>query len=501
MRGELVIGDIFRNAARAVPGRTAAVLGDGAITFGELELGARHLAAALPGLGVARGDRVVVWSDTSLDAVVLFAALAEAGAVFAPVGASLGIDEAAEVAGAARPALVVVDAAHAAAGEELAARIGAPLAGADGLAGGSPSPSPGTSLAAAARRAPEGAAPAAVTEDDAHVVFFTSGSTGRPKGAVLSHRVNVLRSHPGALLEPRGAMVCPYPLAHMGAWTIALQQWAARDTVVLLPSADARAITAAVAHHGATRLNAIPAIWERILASGTPGRPRAELATLRFADTGTSATPLELLERIERAAPSAHLRVFYGSTEAGSVASLDHADIRRKPGSCGLPAPGAETRLGADGELLVRGALLFDGYFGDDAATAEAMTGGWYRTGDLAEQDDEGYLTIVGRLRDVIRTGGESVSPSQVEGVLATHPALADVAVVGTPDPTWGEVVCAVAVVAPGAPAPTLQDLRTLCQGRLAPFKHPRRLELVATIPRTESTGQVVRRLLVERLG
>jgi acyl-CoA synthetase (AMP-forming)/AMP-acid ligase II len=315
---------------------------------------------------------------------------------------------------------------------------------------------------------------------------------------VLSHRVNYLRSHAGALLEPRGPMVCPYPLFHMGAWTIALQQWQGRDAVVFTPTADARAITGAVAHHGATRLNAIPAVWRRILAE--PASEKA-LGSLRFADAGTSATPLDLLEAIERVAPHAYLRVFYGSTEAGSVASLEHADVRRKPGSCGVPAPGVEVRIDVSGERWTRGPLLFDGYLDDPDATAAVLVGGWYRSGDLALEDDEGYLTIVGRAGDLIRTGGESVAPSEVEAVLAECAGIADVAVIGVTHPEWGEVVCAAVVVSPGQPAPTLEALRAHCRGRLASFKHPRRLAVVETIPRTASTSQVQRRLLAEWIG
>jgi acyl-CoA synthetase (AMP-forming)/AMP-acid ligase II len=154
-----------------------------------------------------------------------------------------------------------------------------------------------------------------------------------------------------------------------------------------------------------------------------------------------------------------------------------------------------------DGELWTRGPLLFDGYYGDASATAEALVDGWYRTGDLAEVDDEGYLTIVGRVRDVIRTGGETVSPAEVEAVVAAHGAVGDVAVVGVPDPAWGEVVCAVVVVAPGAVPPSLEDLRAHCAASLAPFKHPRRLEITEAIPRTASTLQVQRRLLAERFS
>ena len=150
--------------------------------------------------------------------------------------------------------------------------------------------------------------------------------------------------------------------------------------------------------------------------------------------------------------------------------------------------------------MCLRSPYLFDGYLDDSEATAAALVDGWYRTGDRGVLDDDGYLSIVGRLREVIRTGGETVAPSEVEAALATHPAVAEVAVVGVPDPRWGEVVTAVVVLRPDATAPTLDDLRARCTDRLAPYKRPRRLAIVAELPRTAATGQVQRTLLVERL-
>ena len=148
----------------------------------------------------------------------------------------------------------------------------------------------------------------------------------------------------------------------------------------------------------------------------------------------------------------------------------------------------------------MRGPLLFDGYYHNEEATAEALVDGWYRSGDLVEADDEGYLTVIGRARDIIRTGGETVAPREVEDVLADEPSVADVAVIGLPDTTWGELVCAVVVVRAGHEAPNVDRLRAHCAGRLATFKHPRRVATAEQIPRTASTGQVQRRLLVERL-
>jgi acyl-CoA synthetase (AMP-forming)/AMP-acid ligase II len=467
---DLLIGDVFRNAARAVPHRPAAVLGDSAMCFGELDRRANRVARVLASRGVGHRDRVLVQAATSLDVVPVFVALAKLGAVYVPANPSFRGDELDAIVAAATPALVVTD---------------SPLAGAVEL---------GEVIARAARQDDADVVEPLLGERDAHVVFFTSGSSGAPKGAVLSHRVNFLRSHPGALLEPRGAMVCPYPLFHMGAWTIALQQWQARDAVVLVESADAATISTAVARSGATRLSAIPGVWRRLLDHGT-----GELSSVRFADTGTSATPISLLQEIADALPDAQLRVFYGSTEAGSVASLAHADAFRKPGSCGVPAPSTAVRVAADHELWVSGPLLFDGYLDTDA-TAAALVDGWYRTGDLAEVDDEGYLSIVGRVGEVIRTGGETVAPSEVESVIAAMPGVRDAAVVGVPDVQWGEIVCAVVVLDPCAPAPTVADVREHCRERLAAFKHPRRVDVVASIPRTAATNQVQRGLLLESL-
>jgi acyl-CoA synthetase (AMP-forming)/AMP-acid ligase II len=294
-------------------------------------------------------------------------------------------------------------------------------------------------------------------------------------------------------------MVCPYPLFHMGAWTIALQQWQARDAVVFVSSATAQEIGAAVQRHRATRLNAIPAVWRRLLDAHA--RPEAsDLSSLRFADTGTSATPPELLRAIADALPAAQVRVFYGSTEAGGVTVLEHGDRERKPGSCGVPGPLVTLRTDEGGQLLVRGPLLFDGYLDDPAATDAALIDGWYATGDLADVDEDGFVTIIGRVGEVIRTGGEAVAPSELEGVLAGHPNVADVAVVGLPDDQWGQLVCAVVVPMSEGPPPELAELRDLCAGVLASYKHPRRMILVEQIPRTPATGQVQRRLLLEWL-
>jgi acyl-CoA synthetase (AMP-forming)/AMP-acid ligase II len=336
----------------------------------------------------------------------------------------------------------------------------------------------------------------ALGEDDPHVLFFTSGSTGRPKGVVLSHRANWLRSFQGVFRDEPERSVCMFPLFHMAAFTLALAAWQTRGEIAFVRSPTPEALLAAVERRRANRLYCIPLVWARILAAELG---RYDLASLRELDTGTSATPPELIHAMKQRFPWTRTRIYYGSTEAGSVATLPDAEVLAKPGSVGRAAPGVELRLSAAGEICARSPFLMDGYFDDAEATAAALRDGWYHTGDLGALDADGCLSIVGRMKDVIRTGGESVAPAEVEAALAGCEGVREVAVIGLADPEWGELVCAVVVPEPGA-ALTLEGLRAHCEGRIAGFKRPRRLVELAALPRTPATGQIQRALLIERI-
>ncbi len=477
----LLVSEILRNAAVVTPDAVAATLDDRALTFGEIESTANRIARRLGRMGVERGDRVLWWGDTDLDAVPVFAALAKVGGVFAPLNARSSLAEVAPVSEYAKPAFVLAGASHADAAAELAAGLGVPFA---------------TGLDAAADESDAALGDSGVDERDAHVIFFTSGSTGRPKGVVLSHRTNWLRTFVGATTSAGGGgVVCMFPLFHMAGWTVALGAGDARRAVHFVRVPDAPTLLETAVRQRAGRMYCIPAVWGRVLEHGVAGY---DLSALTEADTGTSATPVELLRSIKDALPHTATRVFYGSTEAGPSLALGDADLFRKPGSVGVAQPGVEVRLDDRGEVCVRSPFLMDCYFDNPDATAEALVDGWYHTGDLGALDDDGYVAIVGRARDVIRTGGETVAPPEVEAVLGAHPDVVEVAVVGVPDAEWGEVVTAVIVARPGATV-TVDALRAFCADRLAGFKQPRRVAVVAALPRTAATGQIQRTLIVEQ--
>lgn len=456
------------------------------LSHGELDAASNRLAWRLSERGLGHGDRIAVWADTALDVLVLFGATSKLGAVFAPLNARHSVDEAREVAALARPAALVADPERAQAAAALAGAIGGPpvfVLGREALDWQAPGRD-------------DAFVEPALAETDPHVVFFTSGSTGRPKGVVLSHRANWLRAFQGVFRDEPERSVCMFPLFHMAGFTLALSAWQTRGELALVAQPTAEALLEAVEARRANRLYCIPAVWRRVL--DTPAE-RHDTSSLRSVDTGTSATPVELLRELMERFPEATCRVYYGSTEVGSGTALSHADLLRKPGSVGLPSPGVELRLAASGEIQLRSPFAMDGYFDDPEASAAAFDDGWFRTGDLGSLDDEGYLTIVGRLKEIIRTGGESVSPAEVEAALLTHPDVEEVAVVGVPDPSWGERVCAVVVARAGA-SPELADLQAHCTARLASYKKPRQLERVDALPRTAATGQVQRALLVQRI-
>lgn len=340
-------------------------------------------------------------------------------------------------------------------------------------------------------------APAATSGPETTVLMvYTSGTTGQAKGAMLSHdamRYTVLNSIDHQGLTSADRIIAPLPTFHVGGLNIqTLPTLYVGGEVVLQRRFDPAAVLAQLVHHRITQTLLVPAMLSAVAAQ--PNFGATDLSTLRGINTGSSIVPAEVMQPFfDRGVPVGQV---YGTTETGPTAVvLDYDDASAHIGSCGKPATHTEVRLvGADGadvadgepgELWVRGPNIFTGYWGNSQATADVFApGGWFRTGDVGYLDEQGYMYISDRIKDVVISGGENIYPAELEPVLAQHPAIAEVAVVGHPDGRWGEVPVAVVVLAPNASL-ELADLREWCDGQLARFKQPRRLRIVDALPRT----------------
>ncbi len=300
--------------------------------------------------------------------------------------------------------------------------------------------------------------------------------------------------------------LCMFPMFHMGGWAMPLGYWTNGGTVVLMEKAEPGEILRAVARERVTYLYLIPTLYNAVLA--LPEFARTDLSSLRALGSGTSAMTEAQVRTIVERFRNPNLFVMYGQTEAGPVASLRPRDVLRKPTSVGRPALNVDVRVvdaddrdvgaGATGEIVCRSEFTMLGYWRMPDATAQALRGGWLHTGDLGAFDDEGFLHIAGRLKEMIKCGGENIFPVEVERCLLDHPGIAEAAVFGVPDPDWGELVAAAVVCRPGA-ALSEADVVEHVRARLAGYKKPRVVRFLDALPRTASTRQVQKTLLRER--
>jgi acyl-CoA synthetase (AMP-forming)/AMP-acid ligase II len=478
----LLVGGLLADAAEVNPDGIAATLDEDQVSYRQLEHRAGRMTRSLLDHELPSGERVVWWAGPDLRSLAGLAACARAGLVFAPLNPAFSPEELRAALDYLRPALLVADGPHL----DRARR-----------AGGSARVVPLDDLDKLRPDAPVHPLPD-IDDRAPHVIYLTSGTTGAPKGVVVSHRASWLRAFPGgstfaAGIKGDGGILASFPLFHYGGWHYVLEAWHHRCAVHLCRRFDGPSVVAAARRRRPAAMYCIPAVWTRVLAAAPDG---SGLETVRHADTGTSAAPPALLEALRRALPGATTSVLYGSSEGGHHTTLHDRDVAARPGSVGRVAPPGVIRLSPGGEILFRGPTLMDGYFGRPDETEAALQDGWYHTGDLGTIDAEGYIWITGRAREVIRTGGESVAPPEVEQALHGLPGAADLAVAGIPDPDWGELVCLAVVPAEGGDPPTVRSVRAHLGDRLAPFKHPRRVVVVEAIPRTPATGQVQRTLL-----
>ena len=487
---------------------------DGGSRFTYAEFGGRceRLAAGLLAMGVQPGDRVAYLSFNNHQLLEGYFGVALAGAIVMPLNVRLTTAELAGILNHAEPRVLIFESEFQPMVEELrraCPAIQRVVEIAD----------PYEALLSCGRiQRPD---PFSIDENAIAELFYTSGSTGTPKGVMLSHRTLYLHALYVANIycrDDNGVELHTIPLFHANGWGrpqactfMGLRQ-------VMVRRFDPAQVLRLIQEERATSMSMVPTMANALLNCGEIGS--FDTSSLQAIMIGGAASSPELVDRLERAF-HCHAETGYGLTETspvataarqkGTVAYADEADRLRRLSMTGWPVPGCEVRvvdihmndvprdMQAVGEVVIRGDIVMDGYYKEPQATAAVMTGGWLHTGDMAVWDDENYISIVDRKKDIIISGGENISSIEVERSIAAHPAVLECAVVSSPDPQWGEVPAAWVVVKPGERLDE-QQLCEFLQGRLARFKMPRRLYFSdAPLPKT-GTGKILKRQLREAL-
>ena len=360
-----------------------------------------------------------------------------------------------------------------------------------------------------------------VDEDSIAELFYTSGSTGTPKGVMLSHRTVYMHAMAVAGTfnhDDSGVELHTIPLFHANGWGRPQTSTMMGQKQVMVRRFDPAGVCKLIADEGVTAMSLVPTMAGALLQFA--GRDSFSFSTLKQIHIGGAAASPELIARMERAFPGTTVMAGYGLTETcpvatsarrkGTVVYADEADRFRHQAMAGWPLPGTEIRvvdgqmadvprdMATVGEVVISGDNVMDGYFREPEATAAVMSGPWFHSGDMAVWDTEGYIHIVDRKKDIIISGGENISSIEVEKAIGAHPGVLEVAVVGAPDPDWGEIPVAI-VVRHAESAVNEDDLRTFIAPRLAKFKMPRRYEFVPGPLPKGGTGKVLKRELREQ--
>lgn len=511
--------DFVEKAARSWPERPAVTTTEGSsLTWAQLWARIRALARVLHHAGIRPGDRVAWLGFNGIPAVECYYAPALIGAIAVPLNFRLSMPELHGVAEDCRPRILISDPAHQEAA--IALRETCPFIERVFVTGDQPSALGCEGYEAAlADPGPEvDFAPLTSGDSDPLILFYTSGTTGRPKGVMISH-ANLYANAMGTayhfgLAGGRTHFVTG-PMFHTapGARIFAAPLFGTH--LVLIPQFDIPTLLAAIEHHRVELLQFVPTMMAMLLEH--PDLHRHDLSSLRDLTYGAAPISVALLRRALAAFPGARFWQAFGMTEAAPIVTVltaaEHvtegqgvarlASIGRPVAYCDLrilDPQGRDVPRGSTGEIVVRGPNIMQGYWNRPDETAAVLRDGWYHTGDGGYQDDEGYVFLAGRIKDMIITGGENVYPIEVEDVLAHHPAVASCAVIGVPDATWGERVLGVVCLRPGATASD-KELIDWARARLAHYKCPSRIAFLGGDMPLTTVGKIDKQTLRARFA
>jgi len=478
--------------AATEPNLPAIKQGEHLLTYADLDGAVARCAALLADRGVVAGDRVALIMPNVAYFPIAYYAILRLGAIVVPMNPLLKAGEISYAWGDAGAKAAVVFAMFA---EE--AQQAARVTGTDVLV-----VTPGEFEQSLAAASPVESV-AERTADDTAVILYTSGTTGNPKGAELSHHNlgSNVRTDLDTLmpLGPGDVVFGGLPLFHSFGQTCGLNAAiAAGACLTLLPKFDGEEALRIVAEDRVTVFLGVPTMYMALLAVPDPGR--FDTSRLKLAASGGASLPVEVLYEVQRRF-GFQLLEGYGLSETSPIASFNHPDRPAKPGSVGIPIRGVEFQLwgpddtavaeGEVGEIVIRGENVMKGYWNNPDATAEAMRGGWFHSGDLATRDADGFYFIVDRKKDMIIRNGMNVYPREVEEVLYTHPAVAEAAVFGVPDALHGEEIACLIGLKEGAQA-TEEEIRDHVASKIAAYKYPRIVRF-GTLPKGP-TGKILKR-------
>jgi fatty-acyl-CoA synthase len=501
------LGDTLRRSARRDPDRLALRFEHREWSYAQLDAEVNRVAHGLAAIGISKGARVAIFSRNSAYFVLLRFALARLGAILVPINFMLRPEEVAHVlrhSGASVMCAAPDLAPTAVQAIALDTRVEqcVVMGEADG-SGLTANWIPFVSLISDITDEPE----VDLRADDAAQIVYTSGTESLPKGALLTHAA-LIWQYTAVLVDAQvvhdDTILHGLPLYHCAQLDVFLGPGIYVGTEnVLIDQPRPDVVLPLIEQHRITSFFAPPTVWIGLLRS--PLFDETDLSSLRKAYYGASAMPLEVTMELRERLPNVRFWNLYGQTEIAPLATtLQPQDLLRKPGSVGKATLNVETRVvdddmrdvtpGEVGEVVHRSPQLLQGYYRDEEKTAEAFVGGWFHSGDLATIDDEGYITIVDRKKDMIKSGGENVASREVEEVVYQLPSVAEVAVIGLPHPTWIEAVAAVVVPRTGQDV-TEDAVISHCRAHLASFKVPKAVILAEALPKNPS-GKILKRSL-----
>ncbi len=500
-------GMLTRNASRH-PDKECLVYGDLRYTYSEFNQSVNKLANALAGLGVSKGEKVAIMMQNSDRYVMAFMAAMKLGAVAVPVNFRLAAPEVDYILNHSDSVAFIFDPEYG----DLVASLDGKIPGVRHLvrAGAGESPPNAISWDELVSGAASDEPGVEVSEWDDCEILYTSGTTGRPKGALFDHHRII---HVGVVMvvhmgvNPKDRILHIAPLFHSAQLNLFLVSGMfVGATHVVMRAFEPRAVLETLQNEKITLFFGVPTMYNFMLQ--IPDFDKYDLKSVTRFGYGAAPMPVELVRQVLKRFPTDQFYNLCGLTEGGpGGVLLEPVDQLRKPGAGGKAIINTEARVvddagrdvkpGQVGEFIIRGETVMKEYYKDPEATAETLRGGWLYTGDLATVDNEGYITLVDRKKDMIITGGENVYSTEVEHVLYQHPGVLEAAVIGVVNPVWGETVTAVVCPKPGVEL-TAEELRAFCARHLADYKIPRIYKFTGPLPRN-AAGKVLKRVLREQ--